>query len=179
MKCFVFTCPLVCSFQAVSDIERNEWLDAIRIAILKGLDEERHVERGSVPSSHNILERICQNASNRTCADCNCDSECVRGGEVRRRGGRGGVDEGGHVLLTMNATMWARVKSANRIVANFYMNKYMFYTRILYIKALVLLCQINTPLSKIRDLGLYLYQDSTSFTANPACFSMVLFSPTH
>ena len=91
MKCFVFTCPLVCSFQAVSDIERNEWLDAIRIAILKGLDEERHVERGSVPSSHNILERICQNASNRTCADCNCDSECVKGGvarEGRNRWGR-------------------------------------------------------------------------------------------
>ena len=102
MKCFVFTCPLVCSFQAVSDIERNEWLDAIRIAILKGLDEERHVERGSVPSSHNILERICQNASNRTCADCNCDSECVKGGEERRRGGRGGIDGGGHVLLTIH-----------------------------------------------------------------------------
>ena len=74
---FTFTCPRACSFQAVSDIERNEWLDAIRMAILKGLDDERHVERGSVPSSHDILDRICQNASNRTCADCNSDSECV------------------------------------------------------------------------------------------------------
>lgn len=91
MQCFTFACPLVCSFQAVSDIERNEWLDAIRIAILKGLDEERHVERGSVPSSHNILERICQNASNRTCADCNSDSECVKGGVGREgRSGEGG-----------------------------------------------------------------------------------------
>ena len=43
------------------------------------------------------------------------------------------------------ATMWARLKSGHRIVANVYMNKSMFYTRILYIKALVLLCQINTP----------------------------------
>ena len=77
LRCFTFTCPRVCSFQAVSDIERNEWLDAIRMAILKGLDDERHVERGSVPSSHDILDRICQNASNRTCADCNSDSECV------------------------------------------------------------------------------------------------------
>ena len=77
LRRFTFTCPCVCSFQAVSDIERNEWLDAIRMAILKGLDDERHVERGSVPTSHDILDRICQNASNRTCADCNSDSECV------------------------------------------------------------------------------------------------------
>lgn len=69
------------SFQAISDIERSEWLDAIRMAILKGLDEERHVERGSVPSSQDILDRICQNESNRTCADCSSASECVRGGE--------------------------------------------------------------------------------------------------
>ena len=86
MRCLTFSCPLVCSFQAVSDIERHEWLDAIRMAILKGLDEERHVERGSVPPSSNILDRICQNASNRTCADCNCDSECVRGGVEEGRG---------------------------------------------------------------------------------------------
>ena len=31
------------------------------------------------------------------------------------------------------ATMWARLKSAHRIVANFYMNKYMFYTRVLLV----------------------------------------------
>ena len=80
------------------------------------------------------------------------------------------------------ATMWARLKSAHRIVANFYMNKYMFYTRVLYVYkgfGSVVPDKMNTPLSKIRDLGLYLYKACTSVTANPACFSMVLFPPTH
>ena len=61
-------------FQAQTDMERMEWLDAIRLAILKGLDEEKHGEGRSM-SSQNILDKIYQNTSNKTCADCNSTSE--------------------------------------------------------------------------------------------------------
>ena len=63
------------------------------MAILKGLDDEKHVERGSVPSSQDILDRICRNASNKTCADCSGASECGRGG--KRKGEEGRRREGG------------------------------------------------------------------------------------
>jgi hypothetical protein len=58
-------------FQAATDVERNEWVDSLRMSVLKGLDEEKGAPvNKNVPTSQAILERIYANESNRTCADC-------------------------------------------------------------------------------------------------------------
>ena len=57
-------------------MERTEWVDALRISTLKGLDEEKGAPASRLPSSQDILDRIYKNASNKICADCASVSEC-------------------------------------------------------------------------------------------------------
>jgi len=59
-------------FQAASDVEMREWFEALQKGIMQGL--ESRVGHNVVPeltsSSKEILDRLFQNPSNTTCAEC-------------------------------------------------------------------------------------------------------------
>lgn len=52
-----------CRFQAVSDTEMRDWIEALKKGITQGLTEMN-------TSSKKIVDRLCENPSNATCAEC-------------------------------------------------------------------------------------------------------------
>ena len=60
------------SFQAADELERKEWMDVLTSAILTGLDTREQTLARTVKQtkSTEILKRIQENLSNKTCADC-------------------------------------------------------------------------------------------------------------
>ena len=61
-----------CRFQAVSDTEMREWIEALQKGIMQGL--ESRTGHNVIPemntSSKEILDRLFKNPSNQTCAEC-------------------------------------------------------------------------------------------------------------
>ena len=59
-------------FQAVSDTEMREWIEALQKGIMQGL--ESRIGHNVMPemntSSKEIMDRLCKNPSNATCAEC-------------------------------------------------------------------------------------------------------------
>ena len=64
-------------FQAVSDTEMREWIEALQKGIMQGL--ESRIGHNVMPemntSSKEIMDRLCKNPSNATCAECSSTGE--------------------------------------------------------------------------------------------------------
>lgn len=63
---------LLYSFQAASDHEMREWIETLQKGIMQGLESRtgHNVMPEMNTSSKEIMDRLCKNPSNSTCAEC-------------------------------------------------------------------------------------------------------------
>ena len=61
-----------CRFQAISDAEMREWIEALQKGIMQGLESRtgHNVMPEMNTSSKEIMDRLSKNPSNTTCAEC-------------------------------------------------------------------------------------------------------------